>query len=204
MKNITFIIITIVLLSCNSDDKGSSKVNSVKKEPRLREGRPSYLIFGLPDAKFKQRQVIARKYRFVYQSVGNCEMTDSIRDAIKKHNKITDNELNSMLGEGWKKRFDYSVDSLYSLDSIAIFTVESNTLIKNFIRRTERKNTNPDFYPGLEYKVFPTRNENIFLVSMEGYGAIKRKIVTLNYLRVTLDIKSKSILNIDSMAYKVE
>jgi len=191
-------------VSCHcSDDHNSSKVIDAEKQSNLRAHvRPSYLIYGLADSKFTQRQTIGKKYNFFYQSVGNCEITDSLRNVIKNHNKFTDSLLSSKWGEDWNKRFDFSVDSLYALDSNAIFIVDSDPYIRNFKLIKERKNTAPHFYPNLEYKVFPTPKRNIRLITVEGYGAINEEIVTLNYLRVTIDMEKKSILNIDSTEYQ--
>jgi hypothetical protein len=198
--------IIALFISCNS--KSTSETHSITNNIQTTTEvdsieilRPSFWIFGLPDRKDHQRQIIAPIYKFRYKIKGNCLVSDSLVKACDKHNKTTDSVLLSRLGANWKTKFEYSVDSLYSLDSLSVGIAKADPYILNFDTLTKKHNNKFNFYPGLQYKSYTTNQENIRVVVIDGWGVINNDVGWVNYLRATVDLKSKKVINIDKTAY---
>jgi hypothetical protein len=105
------------------------------------------------------------------------------------------------IGKDWKARFEKTVDSLYAIDSLSIEIARADSYIMNFDTITSKYNEEHKFYANLSYNAYATTNENLRLVTVTGYGLIYNEVGRLNFLRATVDLKKKKVINIDKTAY---
>lgn len=201
MRQIFFIIISVVFIIGCGKSKAPIKTQKQNEVDSIEILRPSWLIYGLPDEKERQRSIVDDWYGFRIRRVGGCMISDSLRDVVEQRNSITDSVLKIRIGPDWMIRFEKTVDSLYSIDSIAIAIARSDAYVRNFEINTEKHNDEYNYYPNLEYNVYFTPKENEKVVGLEGYGVIYKKVRRLSYLRITVDISQKKILNIEKTAY---
>ena len=206
MIRFTLIILLVSLVSCKSKTLKDSKHESHLKKSNIDSMeiiRPSYWVFGMPDVKDWQRQIIAHNLRFRYKIIAGdaLDSKDSIPEKTEKHNRITDSVLSKRIGKNWYKLFESKVDSLYSLDSLAISIAKSNHYIASFDKKTEIHNDKYDFYSNLDYTSYATQNGNIKVVEITGYGVAYGRLGHLNYMRITVDLEKRKVINIDSTAY---
>lgn len=163
--------------------------------------RPSYWVSGMIDPKDQERQIVDEWYTFRYVINGSCFVSNADRIATEKHNQKTDSILSSRIGKDWKARFEKTVDSLYSIDSLAIEIARADSYILNFDTMTSKYNEEHKFYANLRYDAYATTNENLRLVTISGYGFIYNKVGSINYLRATVDLKNKKVINIDKTSF---
>jgi hypothetical protein len=209
MKSFKSTIITLILLtglilnSCYNKGKPNTKSVHLKhkKIDSFELLRPSLWIYGMFNDKDRQRQIVDKWYNFYFRIVGTDVVNDSLVAAVEEHNKITDSILSKRIGKNWQARFEHSVDSLYSVDSTAIVIAKSDPFISDFYKNTEKHNVKYDFYPNLKYTTFATQVPNIKVVTIEGYGLVYGRIGNINYLRATIDMKLRKVINIDKIAY---
>ena len=66
----------------------------------------------------KQAMKIAPKFGFTYDIVAGCLVTTPLVNGVDIYNSVTTKYLNNKLGNDWKNKFDFQVDSLFRADSI--------------------------------------------------------------------------------------
>lgn len=204
MKRITLsTVATLMLISYSSCKNNHSKTEDIKEVEidSFEILRPSYWVSGMTNPKDQQRQTVDEWYKFRYVIKGSCFVDNEDRQASEKHNRKTDSILSLRIGKNWKLRFEKTVDSLYSIDSTAIAIARADTYIINFDTITSKYNEEHKFYANLRYNAYATTNENLRLVTVTGYGFIYNEVGILNYLRATVDLKKKKVINIDKTAY---
>ena len=59
---------------------------------------------------------MAPRFGFTYDIIAGCIITEPLVNGVNSYNSVTTEYLKSKLGNDWKKRFDYSVDSLFNAD----------------------------------------------------------------------------------------
>jgi hypothetical protein len=85
--------------------------------------RPSLWVYGMIQEKDRQRQIVDDWYKFDFRIIAGCIVSDSLRKVTDEHNRKTDSILTVRIGKDWRDKFEHTVDSLYSGDSLAIETV---------------------------------------------------------------------------------
>ncbi len=201
MKQIIFITSILFLVVACGKTKPVTKPKEEVKVDSLEILRPSFQVYGFPDQTDRQRQIVDDWYGFRFQILAGCLVTDSLTRSVKRHNEITDSVMTIRKGKDWMTRFEKSVDSLFTIDSTAIEIARSDKFVKNFEVNTEKHNDEYNYYPNLTYYVHFTPIENQKLVSLEGYGVIYKKVRHINYLRITVDMANRKVLNIEKTAY---
>jgi len=204
MKRITLsTIASLMFLSFISCKNNHSKTEVIKEVEidSFEIYRPSYWVSGMTDPKDQQRQLVDEWYGFTYLINGSCMASNADRIASEKHNQKTDSILSSRIGKDWKAKFEKTVDSLYAIDSLAVEIARADTYILNFDTITSKYNEEHKFYANLRYTAHASPNENLRLVTVTGYGLIYNKVERLNYLRATVDLKKKKVINIDITPY---
>jgi hypothetical protein len=203
---ISFICLTV--LSCNYSSK-DKKLSTEK--PKIIDTKstvdsmeilyPSLWVYGgPPDPKDHQRQIVDEWYHFRFK-IKSSRCTDSPEEGTDKHNKFTDSIMTARLGKDWYQKFEKTVDSLFAVDSMAVAIALADKFILNFDTTTERHNDKYDFYPNLRYTAHATADNNLKVVTVEGYGVVYNAVGSLNYLRATVDMKRKKVISIDKTAY---
>lgn len=205
---IYLILSCLIIVSCDNPNARKEEVtdNHQKTETiatvdSFEIKYPSLWVYGGPsDPKDDQRQIVDAWYNFRF-IIKSSRCTDTPEDGTDKHNKITDSIMTARLGKDWYQIFERSVDSLYAIDSMAITIAQADRYIHNFDIATEKHNDKYGFYPNLRYTAHATSDDNIKVVTVEGYGVVYNDIGSMNYLRATVDIKRKKVINIDKTAY---
>jgi len=203
MKRITLsTVATLMLISFSSCKNNHSKTEDIKEVEidSFEILRPSYWVSGMTNPKDQQRQTVDEWYKFRYVIKGSCFAANEDRQASEKHNRKTDSILSLRIGKDWKTRFEKTVDSLYAIDSLAIEIARSDKDILNFDTITSIYNEEHKFFANLRYNAYATTNENLRLVTVTRYGLIYNEVGILNYLRATVDLKKKKVINIDKTA----
>lgn len=153
------------------------------------------------DIKDGARSVVAYNYGFYYYPVERAAIFSEEERSIQKHNDEVMRKLEKKWGKGWKSRFEYSVDSLYSIDSLAIEIVKQDVIIQTFIDKTEKYNEEYNYYPNLDfhsYQSYKDEGSNLRNVDIDGYGVIADKKTRVIYLRAILDMSTLKIIEIDT------
>jgi hypothetical protein len=205
----TFIpFICLTVLSCNNSSKDKKLLT---EKPKIIETKstvdsmeilyPSLWVYGgPPDPKDHQRQIVDEWYHFRFK-IKSSRCTDSPEEGTDKHNKFTDSIMTARLGKDWYQKFERTVDSLFAVDSMAVAIAQADKYILNFDTTTERHNDKYDFYPNLRYTAHATADDNLKVVTVEGYGVVYNAVGSLNYLRATVDMKRKKVISIDKTAF---
>ena len=195
-------IFFILFFFSNCKDNGS-KTEEIKEVEidSFEIYRPSYWVSGMINPKDQERQIVDEWYTFRYVINGSCFVSNADRIATEKHNQKTDSILYSRIGKDWKARFEKTVDSLYAIDSLAVEIARADSYILNFDNITSKYNEEHKFYANLRYDAYATSNENLRMVTISGYGHIYNKVGSINYLRATVDLKNKKVINIDKTSY---
>jgi len=163
---------------------------------------PSLWVYGgIPGPKDEIREVVDNWYNFKYSFRGGCLI--SPEKGTKEHNEKTDSILSARIGKDWEQRFDKSVDSLYFIDYSAISIAMADAYVKKFKTATENKyNEKYKFYLSpSSYKCYPTSDDNIRVVAVDGWGIVYKHTGRYRYLTITVDLKKKKVLNIDKTGY---
>lgn len=201
-----FILLTVVC--CHSPkadetilaDPGKTRSTSIVDSFEIL--RPSLWVGpGLSEPKDRQRQIVDEWYHFRYVLGGTC--TDAQLATKDQHNKKTESIMTVRMGKDWYKKFERSVDSLFTIDSLAIEIAKADQRVKKFGKATEKHNDKYNFYPNLRYYSNATPDDDIKVVTVEGYGIVYNKVGDLNYLRATIDLKKKKVISIDWTSYSI-
>ena len=198
--SISFFFILFFFSNCKDNGSKTEEIKEVEIDS-FEIYRPSYWVSGMIDPKDQERQIVDEWYTFRYVINGSCFVSNADRLATEKHNQKTDSILSSRIGKDWKARFEKTVDSLYSIDSLAIEIARADSYILNFDTITSKYNEEHKFYANLRYYAYATTNEDLRLVTISGYGFIYNKVGSINYLRATVDLKNKKVINIDKTSY---
>jgi hypothetical protein len=198
--SISFLFILFLFSNCKNNQSKTEVIKEVKIDS-FEILRPSYLVSGITNPKDHQRQIVDEWYKFRYVISGSCFVSNSDRQAAEKHNKKTDSILSLRIGKNWKQRFEKSVDSLYTIDSTAIAIASADSYILNFDTTARKYNKENKFYANLLYTAYATNNKDQRLVAITGYGITNKEVGRLNYLRATVDLKKKKVINIDKTVY---
>lgn len=153
---------------------------------------PRYEVYGLHQERDRQRTFIDHQYGFRYQIVGGCTVDERTRIEAETQNQKTDKIMTSRYGKDWMEKFEHSVDSMYAIDSIAIHIATTMPNYKKLDADTSLFN--------FKHIVFSTPIENVKLVEIRGDK--KNDRTTYSYLRATVDIDKKKIINVDSQPYE--
>jgi hypothetical protein len=208
IKYVTLILFAVFTISCKNKTVNESSRNiSLKKgkADSLAMVYPSLWVYGMPEDKDWQRTVIAQKLNFRFDVIAgdNLSSDNYIPEDFEKHNKKTDSILTKRIGINWRRIFEFQVDSLYFIDSIAISIVKSNSFISSYNRRIEKYNVKYDYYPNLQYRSHATPNDYIKLVEISGNGLINGSVEHHSIVRTTVDLKSKNVICIDTTGYSM-
>ena len=84
----------------------------------ITQGRPRILQYGEAMKTDEQAMKIAPKFGFTYDIVAGCLVTTPLVNGVDIYNSVTTKYLNNKLGNDWKNKFDFQVDSLFRVDSI--------------------------------------------------------------------------------------
>src|SRR5690606_28251079 len=99
------------------------------------------------------------------------------------------------------KRFEYSADSLYAIDSLAIEIIKNDSSIQVFLKKIDKYNEDYNYYPHLDfhsYQSYKDEGSNLRNVDIDGYGVIADKKTRVIYLREILDMSTIKIIEIDT------
>jgi hypothetical protein len=106
----------------------------------IAKSKPRILQYGYRGSMITDKQaiVIAPKYGFNYDIVGDCEMTTPLVNGINAYNAVTIKFLNGKLGNDWKKKFDIEIDSLfrvYRVDTIRkiVLAIDEVKIIDDYL-----------------------------------------------------------------------
>jgi uncharacterized lipoprotein NlpE involved in copper resistance len=115
------VFISLLLISgCNNRSQSiDSDQKKLSKADSLEILFPSLWVYGLPDEKDNIRQQIDELYKFRFLIKAGCSVPDSLPITAEIHNKITDSILSIRIGKNWRDRFEASVDSAFSIDSVS-------------------------------------------------------------------------------------
>ena|ERR1051325_6194635 len=205
-----FLGLTACNNSVNKKTDNSTPTDSTEKKKKMMSVQdsieylyPSLWVYGgPPEQKDYQRQILDRWYDFRF-TIKSSLCTVAPDKDTEAHNKKTDSVMTARLGKDWYKRFEKSVDSLYAIDSLAIAIAQADSYIHNFDTTTEKHNDKYNYYPNLRYTSHATNDDNIKIVTIEGYGVAYRQVGDLSYLRATVDLKKKKVINIDKTAFSL-
>jgi hypothetical protein len=84
----------------------------------IAHNRPRILQYGEAMETDEQAFKLAPKFGFIYDIVANCIVTTPIVNGINTYNTVTIKYLTDKHGKDWKKKFDFSVDSLFRVDRV--------------------------------------------------------------------------------------
>ena len=205
-----FAFILLTSVSCNKSKTEESKVTEIKAKTKSASptdlfeiSRPSLWVYGGPPSpRDHQRQIVDDLYHFRFDiKSSSCTVTPEI--GTDKHNQITDSIMTVRLGRDWQQRFEHSVDSLYTLDSLAIAIAKKDKYILKLEKTAGMHNDKYDFYPGLEYTAYATSDDNLKIVTINGLGVVKSRVKMLNYIRVTIDIRKRKAIFTDKTAFVI-
>jgi hypothetical protein len=76
------------------------------------------LQYGKAMKSDEQAIKIAPKFGFTYDIVAGCFVTTPLVNGVDAYNSVTTTYLNNKLGNDWKKKFDFEVDSLFREDRV--------------------------------------------------------------------------------------
>lgn len=210
MKLTLTIIPLLFLIITSCEDSNSQKKQLPERTERTESTPavdsmeilyPSFWVYGRAnDSKDHQRQIVDAWYKFRF-IIKSSRCTDTPRDDTDKHNEFTDSIMSARIGKNWYQKFEKSVDSLYAIDTLAISIAQANHVILHFDTITEKYNDQYKFYPNLQYTSHATGDDHIKVVTIEGYGVVYNATTFVNYLRATVDLKRKKVINIDKTAY---
>jgi len=206
----TLIIIFGLLLTICSCNVKSEKPTEIKKPSKLAVAKsipqeisiPSLLVFGLPNPEDEERYIVAGLYHFRYRIMGGCIIPDSLHNSIEINNKITDSILNARLGKNWNLKFENSVDSLYSIDTISINIARKNSYVSHYLKQEMNNKKNWCYYPNdPTYSSHQTFDKNIRVITIESFGRVNKINCMISYLRATVNLNTKKVVNIDKTPY---
>jgi hypothetical protein len=121
------------------------------------------MTYGLPGPDEYEYHKIAKKYHYKLVTVGGCIVSDSLIDAVRKHNKIAYEKLDKINGNNWQEQYEKDVQSAYTRDSTIIEFVKK----QKFIR--EQNAIEKKYGNGLQFIVDTELPSNIYRVNVMGY-----------------------------------
>jgi len=84
----------------------------------IAQDRPRILQYGEAMMTDEQAIKIAPKFGFTYDIVAGCLVTTPLVNGVDIYNSVTTKYLENKLGNDWKKKFDFQVDSLFRADRV--------------------------------------------------------------------------------------
>ncbi|WP_291150804.1 hypothetical protein [Flavobacterium sp. UBA7680] len=181
--------------SVNEEEtKTKTDTSWTNAEIRLENRFPTYAVSGgLPDEKDKYRYIVDNWYNFRFV-VSGTSCTDINNQTVDiNHNNRTDSILKKRIGKNWKEKFEKSVDSLYKIDSLAMYIAEKDISVKNVIKQKTIQ-SGPQY---TQYKCYPTTNSNLKIVSVEWRGLIYKDSTKVSFLRAIVDLKGRKVKEIE-------
>ena len=182
-------------INSNSDEPNIVKIDTaqINAEREYENEFPTYTVQGgMMQPEDKYRYIIDRWYGFRFVVNGNTCTDPNNMNIDLNHNNRTDSILKKRIGKNWYEKFEKSVDSLYSLDTLAVFIVRNNIQVKNLIKK---KSKNKDRYTS--YKCYSTNKGNLKIVSLEWEDIIYKDSINVSFARVIIDIKEKRVKGIE-------
>lgn len=190
IKNYSILILCLICLGCHK--------NKSTDEELLR----FYITKGTPlSSKESVRSKLAIQYGFYYYFADSADPFSKEEESIQRHNDEVMAKLEKKWGKGWEKRFEYSADSLYAIDSLAIEIIKNDSSIQVFLKKIDKYNEDYNYYPHLDYHSYQSykdKGSNLRNVDIDGYGVIADKKTRVIYLRAILDMSTLKIIEIDT------
>lgn len=210
MKLCLFYILSTLLFACSNPNFYASKSNQGLSEKNLSEDAaferyydscfPSLLIYGgPPNDKDMIRQSIDEWYGFRY-IIMSTRCTEPVPKGTLKHNIKTDNIMSARLGFDWFQKFKKSVDSMYTIDTIARKIALKNKEIIKWMNYHNAYNQKHKFYPNIYLNTYSSLNDSIRVVWFSGYAFASKSTKIVSMMRATIDLNKKRVSNIDSTA----
>jgi|GEM_PF-3634786 len=159
---------------------------------------PIYEVYGMPNEKDKQRQIVDYTYKFRFHIIGGCEVDDMTKVRTEINNEKTNKIMISRYGKHWMGKFERSVDSLYSLDSLAIDIAQKD----KHVRRIESQIEQYHSHIQPKYKCWETSESNKRMVTLDAESPSNGQMKYMNQFRATVDIKNKKVTNLDSTPFE--
>ncbi|RZJ64483.1 MAG: hypothetical protein EOO47_26970 [Flavobacterium sp.] len=168
------VILTILIQSCNEQDK---KVNIVKTENDY-----TILTYGLPNMERQNSSnVIVRKWGIKFKSVAGCVVTEALTDSVKTVNKTVNKNIQDKYGKNWSDKFEKEIDEEFEKEKLITAILDQVNFIKKKDDQMDLEGN------GLHYYMIPIANSTEYNVSVEGWGIIENKDAWVSYYRMTVD-----------------
>jgi hypothetical protein len=206
MKILKVVSIMSIVLIISCKDNKSSMVIKEKANPKaainmdsLKEAMyPSLWVYGMISPKDNINWIVARWYGFNFDIKGGCTTPQDI--GKEEHNRKTDSILSARIGKDWEQRFDKSVDSLYSLDTLAVGIAKSDKCVIGLDTVTEKYGKYDT--RSLEFRSHPTEDDNIKLVTVDSQlESNKKRYRWMHYMTITVDLEKKKVIKVDMTSY---
>jgi hypothetical protein len=115
---IAIIILTILVLAFFHYQYGLfTRYNYITAQWDKRHNEIRLVTYGEELLANKQYKIIAQKMGFRWETIAGCLISSPSINGAEQYNKVMTEYLVQKIGNGWKKRFDKSVDSLFRLQS---------------------------------------------------------------------------------------
>ena len=171
------LVILTTLINCIS----SSEAQVSKQQFKL-------LNYGMPNfEKQHAENVVAHKWGIEFYSVGGCQVTQELADSAEKENSIVEALIVKKYGKDWQEKFYKEVDCEFETEKKVTALIDQLDYIKK--RQAEMQKVGNS----LDYIMIPVANSTKYNVWVQGWGKWKGTNEWLNYYKLVVDHKTKSI-----------
>ena len=162
----------------------------LEKDVTNKEGKLTYLTYGLPMADDYQEAKIAYfKYNLQFIGVAGCMVSDRLVDSLQNHNKVVRKLMNERFGYKWYDSLREQTKREYAFDSSLI------SLVTEFDYVRERQQKLTEDGNALQFTVDPNLGATIRKISACGYADTSSK--WMQYFLFNVDYKTRKVLAVN-------
>jgi len=146
------------------------------------------LTYGLPDLyRQNARNVIAEKWGIRFYTAAGCTISEALRDSVKNHNNLANQNITAKYGENWSEKFKTEVDAEFDIQMEIIETLSRLDFIQKTNKELEQEGD------ALLYQMKPVAHSDNYEVWIKGWGKTNKtgESVMMIYYKIKFDSKTK-------------
>ena len=165
------------------------------------EPAPKYelLIAGMSDPYyFWARKIVGEDWNISYTSVSGCMINEELYDSVIKRNEETYKLISDQYGPEWKVEYNSEIDSVLDVHNLIRSLVRSEPEVRRRDSLLALKGNLIRIYPT------PTKDENVYKMSLTGWGKWNDSIIELVYFEVEVLLKERDVVIVNSEIHPKE
>lgn len=148
------------------------------------------LEYGLPpnNAQLNARDVVADRWGVKIISVGECVITNHLRDSIQTHNDSVFPQLLERFGANWEKQFKLEQDAEFQIQQKVLEIIEKQIYIQELEMKLQANGNELYFF------LYPEKTEEIYFAQVYGYGELNGNTEFVSFYILEINLNDNSVM----------